>query len=220
MAPGTTGAYNRCDLPEGTRLGYTVLGAGQTILGPVGATSGIDIGCDQTDNEGLEVWSNWHCADGHPLSVGYDAAFYFLCKINIADVSGCDDLFIGWKLVELYNADMEAYNTYFGLGINTAANPAALKVRNELNGGGVDNTDTTQTIADGIDLQVKVLIAANGVATLQHDAAVPGTLAAPTATAAFTFDDGDQIMPELRFLHANATQAGAFLIKNWEVGYQ
>lgn len=220
VAPGTTGAHCYAQLPDGSRLGYWVLGAGQTILGPVGATSGIDVACDQTDNEGLEIFSNAFCADGAPLAVGFDAAFYMLIKFAIQTINGCDDLFIGFRTRELVNATFENYDTYFGLGLNTAATPGALKVRNELNGGGADNTDTTQTIASATDLQVKVLVAANGVATVQHDAAVPGTLAAPTATAAFTFDDGDQLVPTFRFLHANAAQAGTIVIKDWEVGYQ
>jgi len=220
VADGTTGAYNLCVLPDATQLGYFVLGAGQTITGPVATTDGIDIGCDQADNDGLEVFSHWIHTSGKPLAVGIDAAFYFLVKLNIQLINGCDDLFIGFRKAELGNSDAEAYNTYFGLGLNTAASPGALKVRNELNGGGADNTDTTNTIASATDLQVKILVSAAGVATLQHDAVTPGTLAAPAATAAMSFDDGDQLIPYVRFLHATAAQAGTVVIKGWEVGYQ
>lgn len=217
---GATGQYNICVLPDGTRIGYYALGAGQTILGPVGAVDGIDIACDQTDNEGLELVGGMPGADGRPFAVGIDAAFYFLVKLSIATINGCDDLFVGFRKAETVNAAAEAYDTYFGLGINTAATPGVLKVRNELNGGGADNTTTTQTIASATDLQIKVLVSAAGVATIQHDAAVPGTLADPTATKTFTFDDGDQLIPYVRFLHANAAQAGAVLLKGWEFGLQ
>jgi len=226
VAPGTTGARNIMYLPEGTKLNYWVLGAGQTILGPVGATSGIDIGCDQTENDGLEITSNAWEADGRPFSVGYNAAFYFLVTINIADVSGVDDLFIGFRQVggdaglEAVNTAMTGYYTYFGLGADTVANPMALKVIEELNGAAGASTDTTDTIADGVDLQVKVLVDAAGVATIQHDADTPGTLEAPDTTSTFTFDDGDQLMPMVRYLHAVAPVGGAILIKKWEVGFQ
>lgn len=220
VAPGTTGAMCYAQCATGVKLGYWILGAGETILGPVGQTNSIDVACDQTDNEGLEIFSNAFCADGRPLCVGFDAAFYFLVKFQIGTINGCDDLFIGFRTRELINATMENYDTFFGLGLNTAASPGAIKVRNELNGGGADNTDTTNTIASVTDLQVKILVSANGVATCQHDAVTPGTLAAPTSTKAFTFDDGDVLVPTFRFLHANAAQAGAILIKNWEVGLQ
>lgn len=213
-----TGNQNHMDLPDGTMLGFFILGAGQTLV-PVGATDGIDIGSDQVDNEGIEVFSNYLFV-GRPMAVGRDAAFYFLIKLNIQLANGSDDWCAGFRKVEDVNADAEAYNTFFGLGANTVASPAALKVRNELNGGGADNTDTTQTIAGAQDLQIKILVGATGVATLEHDAATPGTLAAPSATAALTFDDGDRLMAYFRFLHANAAQAGTVVVKGWEVGYQ
>ena len=226
VAPGTTGARNVMYLPEGPKFNYWVLGAGQTILGPVGATSGIDIGCDQVENEGLEVTSHSWEADGRPFSVGYDAAFFFQVTINIADVSGVDDLFIGFRQVggdaglEAVNATMTGYYTYFGLGADTVANPIALKVIEELNGAAGASTDTTDTIADGVDLQVRVLVSAAGVATITHDADVPGTLEAPDTTSTFTFDDGDQLIPMVRYLYAVAPVGGAVVVKNWEVGYQ
>jgi hypothetical protein len=219
-APGTTGALCRCITPTGLNLGYWVLGAGQTILGPVGATDAIDVSCDQTDDEGLELFSNWGPADGRLLSVGFDGAFYFLVKFSIANIDGTDDFFVGFRKFETVQANMTDYDTYCGLGLNTAADPGALKQPHELNGAAGAYKDTTQTFTQGTDIQFKILVSAAGVCTVQHDIAVPGTLAAPSAVDAFTFDDGDQLLPVVRFLHANAAQAGAILIKNWEVGYQ
>lgn len=219
VAPGTTSSLNIATAFNGTRLGYWVLGAGQTILGPVGGSTGLNVACDQTDNEGLEVFSNWGPADGCPLSVGTDPAFYFKCKFKIATINGCDDLFVGFKKVELVNANMEDYNTYAGLGLNTAATPGLIKVRDELAGAGVVNTSTTQTIASDTYLTVEISVSAAGVTTFKHDAASPGFLAAPTTTHAFSFADGDNLVPTFRFLHANAAQAGAITIQDWEVGF-
>jgi len=219
VAPGTTGAYHIAQLASGNRLGYIAHGT-QTILGPVGAVGGIDIGGDQTDNDGFEYYSNWREASGRPFVIGQDNAFYMQAKILMTLANGTDDLFVGFKKAQLYEAAFEDYTDVFGLGANTAASPMALKVRNTLNNAATDNTDTTDTIADATALTIKVLVSAAGVCTLQHDVTTPGTLAAPTATAAFTFDLGDQVHPCIFFLQANVAQTGAFLLKHFECGYQ
>jgi hypothetical protein len=222
VAPGTTGALNILDAP-GCRMGYWVLGAGQTILGPVAGADGMDVACDQADNEGLEMFTNWGPADGRPFTVGLTPAFFMRAKFSIAVINGCDDLFVGFRLMDPANpnrANMTDYDTYFGLGIVTAATPGVIEVIEELNGAAGASTDTTDTIASATVIEMKVMVSAAGVATCQHDALVPGTLAAPTVTSAFTFDDGDVVIPIFRFLHANAAQAGAILLKEFEAGLQ
>jgi hypothetical protein len=219
VAGGGDGTLCTCDMPDGTRLAYFPIGT-QTILGPVGAALGIDIGCDQTDNEGLDLFSNMMLADGRPIAVGIDGAFYFQTTVTIQTINGCDDLFIGFITAETAQANMEDYNTFFGLGINTAATPGLLKVREELAGAGAVNTSTTDTIASATALQVRVMVSGAGVATVTHDAASTGTLAAPTVTSTFTFNDGQMVVPHIRFLNANAAQAGTFVVSEWDVGFQ
>lgn len=67
--------------------------------------------------------------------------------------------------------------------------------------------------------QAKILVSAAGVVTYLHDAATPGTLLAPTVTAAFTFDPGDPVIPFFRFL-THGDIPGVVKLINWEVGYQ
>ena len=79
--------------------------------------------------------------------------------------------------------------------------------------------DTTDTVTDGLVVQYKVMVSGAGAVTYQHDIASQGTLAAPSAVAAFTFDDGTPLIPFARHLHDTAL-AGGVIIHSWEVGYQ
>ena len=107
----------------------------------------------------------------------------------------------------------------FASNSNTAASPMEIKTITELNGGGTTVTDTTQTLAETVPVQFKVLVSAAGVVTFQHDIAVPGTLAAPSAVGTLTFDTGDPVVPFFDFLNVAAAPDGV-IIHSWEAGYQ
>lgn len=202
--------------PGGNVLGQVNLGT-QT-LPPVMAASGINIGMDQTSSEGCELFSNFAGATGKPFLVGIDPAFYFQAEFTITDVSGTDTLICGFRSAEVNNGTLANYDTYAGLGFNTAANPGAIKVITEIDGGGATVTDTTQTLADATRIKVKVLVSAAGVVTYQV-AQAGGTLAAPTVTAAATITDGKAILPFFHYLNASDLVDSLF-IHSWEAGYQ
>jgi len=219
VGTGTAGDLNVIQLLSGTKLGLWVIGT-QTIVTPAGVAGGINIGYDQTDNDGIELFSNLYPASGAPFVVGTSGAFYMKVAVNFALANGTDDLFIGFRKEEnAYQATTTGYDTYFGLGNTTAASPMALKVREELNGAAGAATDTTDTQADATDLWVEVLVSAAGVATVKH-ADTEAALAAPTVTSTFTFDTGDICVPTLRFLQAAAAQTGAVKLIHWEAGLQ
>lgn len=218
IGTGTAGDLNVIQLLSGTKLGLWVVGT-QTIVAPVVLAGGLDISYDQTNDDGIEIFTNTFPASGAPMIVGRDA-FRFTCAINIADVSGTDMLFCGFRLREnAYQTAMTGYNTYFGLGSTTEANPMALYVREELNGAAGAETDTGDTTADGVNLWIETSVSSAGVATLKHGA-TQAALAAPTATNTLTFDTGDAILPTLRILQANATQTGVVKLIHWEAGPQ
>lgn len=219
-ADGTADVLNHSYTPSGNVLAYEALGAGQTITGPVIVANGLNISGDQTEDEGYEVFSHFLGATGKPFVIGKDPAFYFLCKLSIANVSGTDDLQVGFRRAEICRPAFDDYLDAAAIGIITSADPAAVQLQTILNNGATVETDTTDTLADTIAVQFKVLVSAAGVVTYQHDLASPGTLAAPTAVAAFTFDNGDPVIPFVRFLHAAAPVAGEIAIHKWEAGYQ
>jgi hypothetical protein len=210
-------AQNLMYCPDGTILAIAAIGDGQTA-GPAGGAAGIDLQADQADNEGWEVYSGVDGADGRPMSVGHDSAFFFRCKFKIEDISAVDDLFVGFRKHEALNGTMTSYTDYFGLGLDTGADPGDVKVREELNNAAGASTDTNDNLADATDVEFAIYVSSAGVATVKHDIATPGTLAAPTATSTFTFDDGDQIIPIFRFIQ-DANLSGYVLLKEWKVGF-
>lgn len=214
----TWGIQHLLSAPSGNIYGVIAKGGNQTLL-PVIVANGLDIGGDQTDDEGYEIFSHFLGATGRPFIVGTDAAFYFTCKFEITDADGLDTLIVGFRRAEAQRDAHTNYADYAGLGLNTAADPMAVKTITELNGGGTTVTDTTQTLAQATAVQFKVLVSAAGVVTFQHDIVTPGTLAAPTAVGTMTFDAGDPVIPFFHFLNS-ANLADGVIIHSWDAGYQ
>jgi hypothetical protein len=196
---------------------YAAMGT-QTITAPVITANGLNIGMDQTDNDGVEIWTHMTHASGRPFIVGNDAAFYFTCTVNLATIAGTDDCHIGFRRAEIMNATYDNYLDLAAIGMENA--DGTIDLTTILNNAATTVTDTTDTIVAATDTQFKILVSAAGVVTYQHDIAAAGTLAAPTAVAAFTFDDGDPVIPFVHMLQANAAQTGVFTINQWDVGYQ
>jgi hypothetical protein len=217
VADGATGVVNHLYSPGGNIYCCASLGAGQTIF-PNIVAAGLDIGGDQADDEGWEIWSHFAGATGRPFIVGKDPAFYFLCKIVFGDADGLDHLMIGLRRAGPHLATMGDIQDYASFGVSTAADPMALKLLTGLNGTDT-NTDTTETFVGTTAVQFKVLVSAAGVVTFQHDIVTPGTLAAPSATVALTLDNGDPMIPFVRFLNV-AAFADSVVIHKWEAGPQ
>lgn len=214
---GTAGALNHVYLDHGSSLICAALGAGQT-LAPAMTATGLDISGDEVDTEGYECFSHMLGGSGAPLVIGTTPAFYFQVGFNVADVSGTDDIQCGLRKIEPVNAAINSYTDYVTMGWNTSANPAAVKIETEINSSAVV-TDTTDTVADGVTLTMKYIVSAAGVVTYTNDAAAVGTMAAPTATAAVTLDDGDLVVPFCRMLQ-DAGLTGEVNLTEWTVALQ
>jgi hypothetical protein len=221
VASGTAAEVNILHLKSGN-LQYSALGT-QTITVPVMITDAVNslvalnIGMDQTDDDGVNIWSHYGPgASGRPFVIGSDAAFYALWKWSVQDVSGTDDLHFGFRRAEIPNAAFDNYLDAAGFHVSGTT----VNLETILNNAGTTTTDTTDAVADAARTYTfKVLVSAAGVVTYQHDIASEGTLAAPTSVAAFTFDDGDPVIPFIFFLNS-ADVAGEVAIYKWEVGYQ
>jgi hypothetical protein len=219
FTPGAaTGNFNILHMPTGTKLGYYVLGAGQTLI-PTIVASGLDIGGDQVADEGFELVSHMLGCQGNPFVVGLYPGFYFRATVNIADASGTDEFLIGFRRAENVSTVYTSITDYAGLGIASSANPASLRTLTGNDGTDV-NTDTTETLADGRSYTAEVRVHADGKVFYRHDAAVQGVLSAPTAVAAtqFSFDNGDPLIPFIRMIN-HTDVAGIVAIQAWEVGF-
>lgn len=194
---GATGATNIMMMQGGEIWEEFILGAGQTIIAPRMSADGLLISLDLTNAEGAEYNPGARENTKYSYTIGTSPAFSFEATLTAADVSGCDPLFIGFRKVEANNATFADYTDYAAIGLS-ASDGANIWLKTELNAGGATSTDTTDTWTDGQTKTLKVLVSAAGVVTYTIDGL------APTVTAAFTFDNGDVVIPFIRLTHAAA----------------
>lgn len=214
---GTAGVINYIYTGNGNMFLWFPI-VGQTLL-PVMSATGLNIGADQTDNDGAEIFAGLMGASGRPIIVGTDPAVKFCASVTIADVSGTDDFHVGWRRPQnaaasqtIALATFDDYVDLASIGIVTAASPAAIQLETINDNAATTTTDTTDTVADGVNKKYCVFVSAAGAVTYTNDGA------APTTTAAYTFDDGDMIIPFIHYLHAT-TSPGAITITEWEVAF-
>lgn len=177
----------------------------QTIIAPRMTTSGLLVSLDLTDNEGAEY--NWGARANakHIYTIGTSPAFYLEWRFTLADVTGCDPVGIGFRKVEANNSTLASYTDFAWIGVSESDTTAVISLKTRLNSGAVTTTNTTDAWTDGQTHTLKVLVDGSGAVTYTIDGL------APTATAAFTFDSADTVMPFFHGLHGTTTP-GAW---NW-----
>lgn len=205
---GATGAENILLCSSGNYLEYHALGT-QTLLGPIWVDPGLNVACDLTDNDGLELSTGIGAGNPRQFVVGTDPAFFARCRFTIADVSGTDDCAFGFRKREAYQANIDDYDEMACLNVISGN----ITLETILNAAATTATDSTDNWADGETHTLEVKVNASGVVTYLIDDA------APTVTAAFTFDNGEVVIPFFYFLHAT-TSPGAITILEFECGYQ
>lgn len=209
---GSTGATNVMHVGDGIHFEYHIKGT-QTILMPQIVANGLDIGMDQTENDGVELSLGITARSRCAFTAQTDACFVE-CTVQFADVSGVDPFYIGFRKAEAYNAAIGSYTDYFVVGVEGTSEPNKLQIQTNLNGGGAATTDTTDTLADTISVTLRVNVSAGGVATALVDGASP-----TTEPATFTFDSGDVLVPFIFFLHG-ADVGGEIALSSFKCGLQ
>lgn len=204
---GTEGDENLMIMPEGT-LEYHILGT-QTILAPVMAATGLDVGMDQTANDGVEICGGILATNKLTYTIGTTPAFYGKLKFTIADISGTDTCCFGFRKAEAYQATLDGYDAMAVL------NAISGNINTETITDGAANvtTDTTNNWADGETHEFEVRVSAAGVVTYKIDGV------APIVETAFTFTDAEVVVPFFNYLH-DATSPGAITLIHWECGLQ
>ena len=161
----------------------------QTIIVPVLEADGLDIGRDLTDNDGCQVSQGILARSKSAFTIGTDA-FYLKVTFKIADMSGTDDCFVGFRKTAAYQAaNLDDYTDFAGLNVILGD----IKVETALNNAATTTTDATDNWLDTESHTLEVYVSKAGAATYKIDGA------APTATAAFTFDSGDVVVPHFHF---------------------
>lgn len=204
-AASGTGADTNLLTFENNRFEYNIKGT-QTIKVPTFGALGLDIGMDQTDNDGVEITQGITARSKAAFVAGTDA-FYLKVQFSIEDVSGTDDCAIGFRRAEAYQANFDDYLDAACLNVISGD----IKIETILNNGATTTTDTTNNWADGETHTLEVYVDLARKVTYKIDGAAPATV------AAFTFDSGDTLVPFLFFLHASDV-AGVVNLKSWECG--
>ena len=215
-ACGTTfeaddGAVSLLRFGRGVVLAYHAI-IGQEIAPDMDASS-LDIGGDQTDDDGLELAGGIFGASGRPMIVGDDPAFKFCVTIAIEDADGTDDLRIGWRTADNFQAAFDNYLNAATIGYGAdEGTTAAIEIETIDDNAATTTTDTTQSNSTSAT-DLCVLVSDAGAVTYTVDGA------APTVTAAFTFDDGDAVIPFVYMLQQTQL-TGEVDLTLWEVTYQ
>jgi hypothetical protein len=208
VADGTAADVQAMLFPR-TGFEYCNLGAGQTILVPQIVATGLDVSLDAADNDGLEITQGITARSRSAFVVGTDGAFFAKCKFIITDVSDTDDCAFGFRKCEAYQANIDDYDEMACLNVISGD----ITIETILNAGATDSTDTTDDWADGEEHTLEVYVSHAGVVTFKIDGEAPSTI------AAFTFDDGETVVPFFYMLHAASSTAGV-IFTEWEVGLQ
>jgi hypothetical protein len=217
---------------------YTAVGKTPQLDGTVPATdtattqAGFDI---QMDTESAAATGVEMVLAGGPMggnnngfTVGTHTAA-FEATFNTPDWSDYDACGIGFRKVEDFNDGhvpiLDAASAGDGIYTDFAAFGAMgdtnLEIMTDLNDSGTStSTDCGASVpVDGQNLRLKIDVSAAGVVTYSfvvNTVAGAGTLAAPATTAAFTFDDGDVIVPYI-FTSSDTAAADVLWLKDLTV---
>jgi hypothetical protein len=209
---GVTGDVNVLATASGNVFLHNVK-VTQTLLGPIWLNPGLNIAQDLTDNDGVEYTTSLTANSGNPTSfvVGTDPAFFCRARVTLADVSGTDDFWVGFRKQEAFQAAANGYADYYSLGLDNATGD--INTESEVAGAGALSTDTTLNWADGETHTLEIRVSGAGVVTAYVDDVIAASADAYTFTAALT------VVPYIFLLHAT-TSPGAVNVLEWECGYQ
>jgi hypothetical protein len=229
---GATGDINQWNLPVDVGnqcwAEYFMMGAGQTILAPVydvTTSAGVIVTLDATDNEGVEYL--FGARDGsattslrgkHAYTIGTDKAFFVRLKLSIADVSGTDALYFGFRKTQAFQAPVTGYTDYATFAITASANPAVIATATRLNTGTAAIVDSTATWADAATKDLYIEVSQGGVSRFALNGALLGNQTSGLTGQAFTFDAGDTVVPFFSYLNS-ADVAGNIIFQEFECGY-
>lgn len=185
--------------------------AEQTVVTPAAGNAGLNIAGDQTDDDGFE-FSFGLAGDANipcKRTIGTDKPFYIKATLTIADVSGTDELLVGFRKNAVCAAAVTSYTDFAVLNVDAGD----VKIETKLNNSAATPKDTTVDVADTGTVTLEVQVDSEGNTTfLINDEAIPAG-----GGVDFTFDSGDVVIPFIRILQASDL-TGAVTLSNVEFG--
>jgi len=211
---------------QGSIIGaHTVAASGFMVEGTIPATdtngtaAGLNLQGDAAtaDNTGMElIFGGSQHGGGASCTIGTHA-MVFDATFNSVDFTDQDCVAIGFRKKEEFQTGHQpiiaaasgdaVYTDYVAFGVLSADD---VQISTRLNDGTTAHVDSTQATAASGNHRFQVTVSSAGVVTFAHIGAAvmsAGTLAAPSTTKAFTFDDGDVVVPYLSILSVNADSA-------------
>ena len=179
---------------------------------------------DEAANDGIEIYGcntkalTIDNSDGS-FTIGTDPAFELSVKFDVVTVANFDVCAVGFRKQEASLTAVEAAaEINDGSGYTDIAclnmNVGNIIIQTNLNDTTAATTDTTVDWSDGDTKTLTVKVSSAGVVTYAIDGA------APTVTAAFTFDSGDVVVPCMLITKAQNGSAGDIKLISWYQGPQ
>jgi len=221
--PNTTGQV--CPAQCSVVAAHTVAASGFMVEGTIPATdtnstvAGLNLQGDAAtaDNTGLEIVFGGTQFGGYGACTIGTHAMTFDATFNSVDWSDQDAVTIGFRKAQEFDTSHggilaaasgdPGYTDFCAFGVQSADD---VQIATALNDGSRTYTDSTDATAASANHRFKISVTSGGVVTYQHIGAAvmdAGTLAAPSSTAAFTFDDGDTVVPYLIIQSVNQNSA-------------
>jgi len=229
--PNTTGQV--CPAQCSVVAAHTVAASGFMVEGTIPATdtnnteAGLNLQGDAAtaDNTGLEIVFGGSQFGGYGACTIGTHALTFDATFHSIDWTDQDAVTIGFRKAQEFDTGHGAilaaatgdpgYTDFCAFGVQSADD---VQIATALNDGSRTYTDSTDATAASKNHRFKISVTSAGVVTYQHIGAAvmdAGTLAAPSSTAAFTFDDGDTVVPYLIIQSTNANSA--ILLKSLKI---
>ena len=229
--PNTTGQL--CPAQCSVVAAHTVAASGFMVEGTIPATdtnntvAGLNLQGDAAtaDNTGLEIVFGGTQFGGYGACTIGTHAMTFDATFHSEDWTDQDAVTIGFRKVEEFETGHGAilaaasgdalYTDFVAFGCQSADD---VQIASRLNDGTSSYTDSTDATAANNNHRFKIAVTSGGVVTYSHIGAAvmdAGTLAAPSSTEAFTFDDGDTVVPYLIIQSTNANSA--ILLKSLKI---
>jgi hypothetical protein len=180
--------------------------AAQTLLAPTTVATGLSIAGDQTAADGFDIGLNpANQADARfVFTIGSEpVGFYIEGRFTLGDVSGIAELLIGFRKLGASAAARSSYTDY----AYAAIVGSAIDTITRLNTGTESVVDSTNDVADTNAITLRVEVTSDGKVSFftSYDPVAgaldtSGKLYSPKVSQTFTFDDGDMVVPNIRFI--------------------
>jgi hypothetical protein len=189
---------------------------------PYLSADGLEITLDADNTDGataIEFNNGTTARSRNAYTIGTDPAFFFEATLKIDDISDLEEIFMGFRKAEAYQADPDDYDEAVGFHIGETGATVAdgqINLFKILNNAATSYVDTTETDwADAGEHTLRVEVSQQGVVTWYYDNLVP------VVSSTFTFDNGEVVLP---FLYLDATTGSTngdpgVSISSWKCGW-